>query len=219
MASGVGPKLGIGQAVRTLYACQQLGPDRARVTSRARESSRQAKPLTDEVRTRPFVVSRVPVLAALVADLVAQGLRPSATARPLRLTDSYVAKLHRITRDVPADVLRDWRTVRRPLSVDAMLSVAASADPSGRYRELQASLLDRRGYQATLRRAREYGRMFARLDMLGFRAPNPPYNECIACVFPRLDPKYWAEAAAAAERGWEGGVASCNDEYDDDDDG
>jgi hypothetical protein len=156
----------------------------------------------------------VPVLAALVADLVAQGLRPPAIARRLELTDSYVAKLHRITRDVPPDVLRDWRTGRRPLSVDAMLSVAANTDPSARYHELQASSLDRRGTLAMLHRARECGRMFARLDALGFGAPIPPYDACIPYVLPRLDPKYWTEAAAEVERGWDEVLESCDD-YDD----
>jgi hypothetical protein len=151
--------------------------------------------------------------------MVAQGFRPPAIARRLSLTHSYIAKLHRITRDTPPEILRDWRTARRPLSVNAMLNVAANADPGGCYLELQASFLDRRGARAMIVRAREHGRMFARLDAHGLRAPMPPYDECIAHMFPRLGPKYWAETAAEVERGWDEELVSCDDEQDDTDTG
>jgi transcriptional regulator with XRE-family HTH domain len=158
--------------------------------------------------------SRVPELAAVVADMVAQGLNAPAIARRLGLTDSYVAKLRRISRDVAPEVLLAWRASARPLGVDAMLSVAASTEQLARYGELETSVLDRRGYHATLKRAREYGCMFARLEAVGFRAPMPPYRECISHIFPRLDPKYWSEACVEVERGWRQGETLYDDEED-----
>lgn len=169
----------------------------------------------DAAKTRLSGRSRVPALAALVADLVARGFKPAAVSRHLLLTDSYVAKLLRIMRDVPPEILREWRAARRPLSVDAMLSVGQSADSGARYRALQAWPHDRPGRRA-LERAREYGRMFARLDAVGFRAPMPPYDECIAHIFPRLDFAHWAAAAAELERGWDEGLARASAEEDDD---
>jgi hypothetical protein len=173
------------------------------MSSGDRESPGPASREADELRTRPPVTSRVPALAERVAQLVAQGLKAPAIAGRLGLTDSYVAKLRRIMRDVPPDVLRDWQNSRQPLPVDAMLKVAASDDASARYRELATSSRYRRGTGTTLERARKYGRMFARLDAFGFRAPMPPYHQCVEHIFPRLDPTHWDEAATELERGWE----------------
>jgi hypothetical protein len=184
------------------------------MTPRHRPLPPEVAASVDAARTRLSGRSRVPALAALVADLVAKGFKPTAVSRHLLLTDSYVAKLLRIMRDVPSEILRQWRVARRPLSVDAMLSVRQSADPAARYRALQPSPYDRPGKRAALERAREYGRLFARLDAMGFRAPLPPYDDCIGHMFPQLDPRYWDEVVASVEQGWADGVAECDDTCD-----